>query len=95
MPINQHSCFSANCDECKRSFERDGGNWHWPSGEEALRDVRDYDWFKLPDGRLICDSCIEVLLESGKVIDSERDGFAYEAAADASERADGLEGGTR
>ncbi len=90
MAINQHACFSVSCDECKQSFVRDGGNWHWPSGEEALWDVRDYDWFKLPDARLICESCIVVLLKSGKVVESDRDDFAYEAA---SGRADGLDGG--
>jgi len=84
MTIKQHACFSAHCDACKRAFEQDGIKLHWDTEAEALSHARDYDWFKLPDGRLICDVCIETMLERGEVVASEAPEFAYQAAAPAS-----------
>lgn len=80
MTIKQHVCFTADCDACKKPFEQDGITLHWDSEAEARSHARDYDWFTLPDRRLLCEYCIEAMLKSGEVKESLLNEYAYESA---------------
>lgn len=74
MNITQHTCFTANCDECKDSYENgDCVTLHYESADEAIDEAEDCDWVSLSDGRLICDRCIKDLVARGEVERCEDD----------------------
>lgn len=66
--IQQHTCFTAHCDECKNAHESDEFILlHYDSAEQAVSEAEGCDWVSLSDGRLICDRCIRDLITRGKV----------------------------
>lgn len=53
MTIQEHSCFSALCDECGDGW--DEGPWHFDSREELLKSLAGYGW--VAADRILCQGC--------------------------------------
>jgi hypothetical protein len=86
MPIRQHTCYVAVCDECKNDYENvDMWTPHFDSAGEAMDEVEADGWVQLADGSVFCDCCIPDLVARG-VIEEDDDvsGPAYRRVAAAS-----------
>ena len=85
MPIRQHTCHVAVCDECKNDYENGEYTPHSESAEAAMSEAGDRDWVQLADGAVYCDRCIPVLVARG-VIEEDDDvsGPAYRRVTAAS-----------
>lgn len=92
MSVINHACYSVSCDRCKNDFQPHDFTEHFSSEAEALDEAESYDWGRLSDDRLVCDSCIETLLATGEIeeideIDANNvDGPAYRVIAPASQQ---------
>lgn len=74
MPIRQHTCYAAVCDECKNDYEN-VYMWtpHFDSPEEAMDEAEGCDWTQLADGTVFCAGCIPDLVERGVIEEYEDD----------------------
>jgi hypothetical protein len=80
MPIRQHTCYVAVCDECKNDYENvDMWTPHFDSAGEAMDEAEGNDWAHLADGSVFCDCCIPDLVARG-VIEKCEDGDVAEPA---------------
>lgn len=74
MPIRQHTCYVAVCDECKSDIENvDMWTPHFDSAADAMSDARDGDWTQLADGSVFCPGCVDDLIKQGVIEETEND----------------------
>lgn len=74
MTVQSRSCFIIECNECKHPLM---GSWssyvaHFDSVADAESQAEDDDWAKLPDGRNVCDGCVDIMIQNEKIARNDK-----------------------
>lgn len=68
MATDQHTCYTARCDECRNDYENDDQMIvHFDSAEAAIDGAVGDGWQHLSDGRLLCGRCVSRAEARGEI----------------------------
>jgi len=77
MAIIPKPCYVIACDECREELRNhfatvEGWVMHFESGDNAESEAEDSDWVKLPDGRNICQICVDPMAKARKIVRDDK-----------------------